>query len=94
MWEDGKGAKDIPSLKRLAGQGHAKAQVELGWMYEIGQGVKKGFRQAVSWYRKAAEQGHSGGQNNLGLMYAHGHGVRKDYRLALKWFRALPVCLS
>jgi TPR repeat protein len=48
----------------LAEQGDARAQAELGWMYNTGEGVAQNRVQAASWYRKAADQGladaHSG----------------------------------
>jgi uncharacterized protein len=45
--------------------GNAKAQNELGWMYDNGRCVEKNKEQAVFWYRKAAEQGHTLAQENL-----------------------------
>ena len=69
----------------LAEQGDATAQVQLGWMYNNGEGVVKDDKQAAAWYRKAAEQGHIDAQYNLGLMYSTGEGVAQDYKLAYVW---------
>ncbi|QPB43699.1 sel1 repeat family protein [Rodentibacter haemolyticus] len=55
--------------KKLAEQGVAQAQFNLGLMYANGQGVKQDDTQAVYWYQKAAEQGVADAQVNLGLMY-------------------------
>ena len=44
-------------LRPLADQGNAVAQIDLGCMYEHGQGVPQDFAQAVIWYQKAADQG-------------------------------------
>ncbi len=41
----------------LAEQGNAKAQFNLGVMYENGKGVLQDHKAAVKWYRLAAEQG-------------------------------------
>src|SRR5690554_4202167 len=71
---------------KLAEQGHAYAQFNLGVMYDSGEGVPKNASQAVTWYRKAAEQGDASAQFNLGVMYANGEGVPKDYVQAAKWF--------
>jgi TPR repeat protein len=60
----------------LAEQGDAKAQNNLGVMYEKGLGVPQDYAEAVKWYRKAAEQGDARAQNNLGVMYAAGRGVQ------------------
>ena len=42
---------------KLAEQGDAAAQFNLGGMYRRGEGVPKNASQAAAWYRKAAEQG-------------------------------------
>ena len=70
----------------LAEQGNAKAQFNLGLMYENGQGVPQDDKQAVYWFRKAAEQGNAKAQYNLGVMYAKGQGVLQDNKKAYMWF--------
>jgi uncharacterized protein len=74
-------------LKPLAEQGNARAQYNLGFMHEKGQGVPKDDTEAVKWFRKAAEQGNAYAQVNLGFMYSKGQGVPKDDTEAVKWFR-------
>ena len=74
-------------FKRLAEQGHARAQFSLGVIYADGQGVPKDEQQEMAWYRKAAEQGDAVAQFNLGLMYADGQGVPKDQQQAVVWYR-------
>ena len=69
----------------LAQQGHAKAQFNMGVLYENGLGVQKDHAQAADWYKKAAEQGLKEAQNNLGKNYAQGTGVEQDYIRAYKW---------
>ncbi len=73
--------------KKLAEQGGASAQYNLGQMYANGQGVPKDEQQAVAWYRKAAEQGLAMAQYNLGVMYDKGRGVPKDEQQAVAWYR-------
>lgn len=70
----------------LAEQGQAKAQFNLGFMYEKGLGAPADDGEAMKWYRKAAEQGHAGAQNNLGVMYETGKGVPQDYVEAYFWY--------
>ncbi len=79
---------DTADVKRKAQQGDAKAQTELGDMYDWGegQGVTKDYAKAAHWYRKAAGQGNATAQNNLGVMYGNGQGVLKDFVLAHMWF--------
>ena len=71
----------------LAEQGHAKAQYNLGVMYDFGRGVSKDYKQAVYWYKKAAEQGIAEEQYNLGVMYDFGKGVAEDDTQAVYWYR-------
>ncbi|MYD85178.1 MAG: SEL1-like repeat protein, partial [Acidobacteria bacterium] len=52
----------IAQLRLAAGEGDARAQVELGARYENGRGVEQDYRAAVAWFRRAAEQGHAPGQ--------------------------------
>ncbi len=74
-------------FKKLAEQGDASAQHNLGLMYANGLGVPKDEQQAVAWYRKAAEQGNASAQLNLGVMHEHGQGVPKDDQQAVAWYR-------
>jgi len=72
---------------KAAGQGHAVAQVNLGVMYDKGEGVEQNLELAVSWYRQAAERGDSRAQFNLGNMIQHGNGVEQNLELAVSWYR-------
>ena len=65
-------------VMKAAEQGLAKAQYNLGLMFNNGKGVKQDYLQCVSWYRKAAEQGHAKAQYNLGVAYTLGKGVKRD----------------
>jgi len=71
----------------LAKQGDARAQYNLGVMYDNGQGVSQDYKTAVKWYKLAAEQGYAPAQFNLGFMYDEGQGVPQDYKTAVKWYR-------
>jgi TPR repeat protein len=46
----------VPSWRRAAEQGEARAQFKLGMMNELGVGVPQDDTEAVDWYRKAAER--------------------------------------
>lgn len=79
----------------LAEQGNARAQNNLGVMYENGKGVAEDVNEAVRWYRLAAAQGYSGAQYDLGLAYAIGRGgVRRDPVRAYMWFSLAAQSLS
>ena len=64
--------------KRLAEFGDARAQNDIGYLYEHGLGVSQNAAEAFRWYRAAAETGLAPAQNNLGLAYLNGVGTRPD----------------
>jgi TPR repeat protein len=72
-------------LRPLAEQGNARAQYNLGIMYDNGEGVPENDAEAVKWYRLAADQGLAFAQSGLGLMYANGKGLPRDYAEGYKW---------
>ena len=83
--QSGDFATALKEWKPLAGQGDAKAQYNLGVMYDVGERVTQDDKEAVRWYTLAAEQEHAKAQYNLGVMYALGEGVIKDYVYAHMW---------
>jgi len=80
-------ATEFDEMKALADQGDADAQVNLGVMYDVGDGVPMSDAEAVKWYRKAADQGYARAQFKLGVMYAVGEGVPENDAEAVKWYR-------
>ena len=56
-------------------------------MYDLGEGVKQDYAEAIKWYRLVAGQDNADAQNGLGTMYINGDGVPQDYAEALKWFQ-------
>lgn len=71
----------------LAEQGHALALVNLGAMYDAGQGVKQNLSKAFELFSKAAQGGNPYAQYNLGNMYAEGRGISRDIDQAKTWYR-------
>ena len=69
-----------------AEQGYAKAQYNLGIMYDQGRGVDVNYKKAFEWYEKAAKQGLVDAQYNLGNMYYQGRGVDQDDSMAMRWY--------
>jgi TPR repeat protein len=70
--------KAVADVQFLAHGGEARAQYDLGVMYDKGQGVPQSDKEAMYWYGRAAEQGEPRAQYNLGLMYLNGQGVEPD----------------
>jgi len=74
-------------FRKAAEQGHAKAQFNLGYLYQTGLGLRQDYAQAVRWYRRAAKHGHSAANANLGGIY-YQHAQRFGvYPGAARWFR-------
>ncbi len=76
-------ATAMKKLRPLAEQGNAVAQVTVGSMYQLGEGVRQDHVEAVKWYRLAAEQGDGLGQFNLSNVL--GNGSTPDYVEAHMW---------
>ncbi|HSL02191.1 MAG TPA: DnaJ domain-containing protein [Nitrospiraceae bacterium] len=79
-------AVDQQQLLRLAAQGNASAQNQLGQLYSNGRGVPQDYATARKWYEKAAAQGHGWAQNQLGQLSADGLGIPQDYKNARHWW--------
>lgn len=74
-------------FKEAAARGNHAAEVNVGVLYENGQGAPRDYAQAMSWYQRAAEQGNPRAERNIGALYARGLGVPQDRVKALSWFR-------
>lgn len=72
--------------KRLAAEGNKRAQNDLAFLYEVGQGVSPDPKKASMWYHKSAEQGHGPAQYRIADLYLAGKGVKQDSLEAHKWF--------
>jgi hypothetical protein len=84
----------LSKFRSAAQQGIADAQLNIGYMYEHGQGVTKDSKEAFRWYRLAvrgyqikAQKGSPEAQTNLASMYYFGQGVLQDYKEALYWYQ-------
>ena len=75
-------ATDFDEILRLAKEGDARAQANLGAHYSLSGEYEKAFK----WYKKSAQQGNALGQNNLGAMYQNGYFITKNTKEAFKWY--------
>lgn len=73
-------------FKYAAEQGIAKAQYNLGVIYERGRGVQQSQKVAFEWYEKAAEQSFANAQYNLGVMYTNGRGTKQSLNRAFELY--------
>ncbi|CAM8656656.1 COG0790 FOG, TPR repeat, SEL1 subfamily [Burkholderiales bacterium] len=67
--------------------GEARAQNNLGFMYERGMGVTQSYVEAMNWYRKAADQGLPEAQFNVASLYHNGYGVEVNNSQAVFWLK-------
>ncbi len=76
---------DFERLKRLANDGSAEAQYNLGVAYSTGNGQSINLTDAFEWFLSAAKQGYANAQYMVGSYYYEGTGMEKDLELAAKW---------
>ncbi len=78
-------AKSLPDLRKLADQGDADAQWQMGVRYHDGEGVPQDDAQAMQWFLRAAEQGYVAAQRALGAYYWRQRGDPEDLSKAYFW---------
>ncbi|MGE0410104.1 MAG: hypothetical protein AB7P23_12705 [Amphiplicatus sp.] len=76
----------VSDLKQAAEAGHAPAQLQLGELYKLGQGVAQNPVEARRWYEKAALGGNVLAMHRMGVMAARGQGGSADQAEAVRWF--------
>ncbi|MEE8549579.1 MAG: thioredoxin domain-containing protein, partial [Alphaproteobacteria bacterium] len=72
--------------QRLAEQGDAGAQYNLGLLYHNGLGVERHRVTAAKWYVRAAEGGSADAQKAVGDLYMEGFWGNSDYAKAAQWY--------
>jgi GAF domain/Sel1 repeat/PilZ domain len=78
-------AKSLPELRKLADEGDADAQYQMGIRYHNGEDVPHDDAEAMRWFLRAAEQGNVTAQTALGSYYWAGRGVAEDLSKAYMW---------
>lgn len=66
--------------------GDAQAQLGLGVLYDVGQGVPRDPAVAYRWYRRAAEAGLAEAQFNVAVMHDTGDARPRDPGEAATWY--------
>ena len=86
-WPHSLAGCSLPELQKLAHAGDPGAENALGNRYLHGQGVKKDWKIAAAWYRKAALAGNALGAFNLAFAYNFGEGVPQNTHKAVYWWQ-------
>lgn len=81
--------KVFPLALQYAGQGNVRAQLEVGFMYEFGKGVKQDYQKAALWYFIAMRPNdYNKKPRERALKSYFGlEGQKVDYQQAAQWFR-------
>jgi tetratricopeptide (TPR) repeat protein len=83
LWNDGELRRAYRLFRRLAEQGDAGAQLNVGYFLDCGVGVRQSVSKALSWYRRAHRQGHPVAAQNIGTVFRD----RGDWKRAAAWFQ-------
>ena len=71
-------------LVKLAEEGNAEAQANLGICYAKGEGLSPSNEEAVKWFKKSSEQNNAKGQFYLSMAYNRGMGVSQDWEESIR----------
>jgi TPR repeat protein len=82
QWDRGELRSALSLLASAAKLGDCAAQLDLGYFYDLGLGVKRNRERAMHWYRRAWRNGHSSGASNIGTILRDEGQPRR----ALAWF--------
>jgi TPR repeat protein len=83
LWDRGELAKAHDLLLGLAERGDSGAQLNVGYFFDTGLGVRKNVTKALYWYRRAYQQGNGSAANNIGTVWRD----RGRKSRAIAWFK-------
>jgi TPR repeat protein len=79
---------ELDWLSRLANNGDAGAQLQLGLAYRDGRyGLAPDSKTAMYWLKQSAAGGNAYAEDAIGSAYANGQGTEQDLKLARQWWR-------
>ena len=79
---------ELDWLSRLANNGDAGAQLQLGLAYRDGHyGLTPDAKTGLYWLKQSAAGGNAYAEDAIGSAYAKGEGTEKDVRQAEQWWR-------
>ncbi len=77
----------LTRLRDAVEAGSLEARIDIGQMYEQGQGTRQDLEMAVCLYHTAAEAGSPRGMLTMGRIHEKGIGVLRDDDKAKEWYR-------
>jgi len=88
LWDEGKVRAALRLFLKAATRGDLSSQLNVGYMYDVGVGVRRNREQAMYWYKRAYRRGAASAAINIGTIYRN----EADARRAEQWFlRALEL---
>lgn len=83
QWEAGNARAAFELYLQAATLGDAGAALNIGYMYELGEGVGRDLRQALRWYRQGWRRKDAAVASNMAVLYVE----LGQHRRAVRWWR-------
>lgn len=87
LYQAGQAKQAWPLFQQAARAGNVRAQFQIGWQLDKGEGVAPDAAAAAGWYRKAADQGDGEAAAALGRLLEDGRGLAENWIDAAQWYR-------
>lgn len=81
-WDDGKSKLAFRLFLKAAKAGDRSSELNVGYFYDAGIGVKRNREKALFWYRRAYKRGDASAASNIGTIWRDGGQLIR----ALGWF--------
>jgi TPR repeat protein len=81
-WESGRRTAAFRLYSQLATRGSGAGELNLGYFYDCGIGVRKNRALALKWYRRAYRRGSGAGASNIATIYRD----EGKHRLEAQWY--------
>ena len=90
-WRDGRYQDAVQIWQSLAAKGDPEASLQLGQIYDFGNGVPRDAEEALRNYLVAAHAGLPDAEFNAAAMYDNGVGTPRDSERAALWYARAAV---
>ena len=70
-------------------RGDISAAFHIGYVYKIGEGVKKDLQEAAKWFKLGAERGDMQSALEFANLLRTGEGVQQSLKEAIKWYKKI-----